>query len=125
MIFDLLKQKINFLHNRNRSKKISTMNSVMDEFGGYFWRLQINTGTNLSVNFICIYLILTKSTPAMGYYKYYILFTVVAAMIMDFHISCIYGLYIPFPLPVSCSTGVARFTYSNYVNMVNYVRFPT
>ena len=92
-------------------------------FDSYFLRFQINTVCNLFVNSICIYLILTKSTSAMGYYKYYILFTVISAMIMDLHISFVYGLYIFFPQPVACATGLARYANYYFGSIFNYVGF--
>ena len=93
------------------------------EFDYYFLRFQINTVCNLLVNSFCIYLILKKSTPAMGHYKYYILFTVVAAMIMDFHISFIYGMYIFYPQSISCATGLARFSNYYFGSIFHYVCF--
>ena len=97
--------------------------SALEMLDSYFWRLQMNTGFNLFINSVCIFLVLTKSTPAMGYYKYYILFTVVTAMVMDFHVSCIYGLYIFFPQPVTCATGIARYFNYYFGSILNYVSF--
>ena len=98
-------------------------NFSFEEFDSYFLRFQINTVCNLLVNSFCVYLILKKSTQAMGYYKYYILFTVMSAMIMDFHISCIYGMYFLVPSPFACGTGLTRFFNRYFGNSVQYVSF--
>ena len=92
-------------------------------FDYYFMRFQVNTVCNLLVNSTCIYLILRKSTPSMGYYKYYILLTVVTAMLMDFHISFIFGPYIFIPQPITCATGLVRFFNYYFGSIFNYVSF--
>ncbi|KAE9547852.1 hypothetical protein FO519_008938 [Halicephalobus sp. NKZ332] len=56
----------------------------------------------------------------MGFYKYYILFTAISAMVMDFHISCFYGIYIFFPQPITCATGIARFFNYYFGSILNY-----
>ncbi|KAE9548644.1 hypothetical protein FO519_008146 [Halicephalobus sp. NKZ332] len=87
---------------------------------GYYFRLQFNTVTNLTVNIICIYLILNHSTKAMGNYKYYILFNVASTMVMDFHISGFFGLLVLLPFPITCSTGPLRYTGHYQYNVLNY-----
>ena len=91
---------------------LEDVEALHEMFNSYFWRLQFNTVCNLLVNVITIYLILRHSTAEMGNYRYYILFTVLSALIMDFHISCFFGLYVLFPAPIVCATGITR--YSNY-----------
>ncbi|KAE9548031.1 hypothetical protein FO519_008753 [Halicephalobus sp. NKZ332] len=44
----------------------------------------------------------------MGYYKYYLLYTVVTTMIMDFHQTLIFGMYLLLPTMTNCCSGFCR-----------------
>ena len=96
---------------------------ILASVPNYYLRLQINTVTNLSVNFMCIYLVLRYSTKAMGNYKYYILFNVISTMIMDFHITCVYGIMLLFPSPIQCASSPLRYIRGYYFAGINYVSF--
>ena len=85
-----------------------TVNFTFEDLDAFGNRLHINTAIDLIINFFVIYLILTKSTKPMGDYKYYILFTVCSGLLMDFHLSFIFGMFITFPLPGNCAAGIAK-----------------
>ena len=53
-----------------------------------------------------IFMILKYSTKSMGNYKYYILLTVIAPAIMDFHVTAIFGIYPILPIGAICGTGM-------------------
>ena len=83
-------------------------NFTFEDLDAFGQRLHINTAIDLIVNFYVIYLILTKSTKQMENYKYYILFTVCTGLLMDFHLSFIFGMFITFPLPGNCAAGISK-----------------
>ena len=71
-------------------------------------RLHYNTALNLGVNIPMIFLIIFYSSKAMGYYKYYLLYSVVTTMIMDFHQTFIFGMYLLLPTMTNCCSALCR-----------------
>uniref|UniRef100_A0A914Q7V1 Uncharacterized protein n=1 Tax=Panagrolaimus davidi TaxID=227884 RepID=A0A914Q7V1_9BILA len=53
-----------------------------------------------------IFIVLKYSSKAMGNYKYYILMTVFAPALLDFHVTAIFGVYPILPIAALCGTGL-------------------
>ena len=79
---------------------------TLDEYLAYGDRLHANTAIDFAVNSVAAYVVLRHSTKAMGIYKYYILSTIAAAFLMDFHSTFIFGPFLTLPSTVMCGSGV-------------------
>ena len=84
-------------------------NYTVEDLDNYYHRLHFNTAWTLLTDITAIYLIMAKTTKEMGKYKYYLLMTVVCPMIMDLHVSVIYGLFMVMPVGGHCTPGPARY----------------
>ena len=91
---------------------------VLDEFSN---RLRINTALNVIINVPTIYLIICRSSTAMGFYKYYLLYSVVTTFIMDLHQSVFYGVYFLLPSMASCCSSYCRYLGMIWGPQVNYL----
>ena len=80
----------------------------VSEIDEYSTRLHFNTAADVGLNVVAGYLVLRHSTPAMGNYKYYIFSTIVLTLIMDIHLTVIYGMYTFLPSTMFCAAGLAR-----------------
>ncbi|KAE9548175.1 hypothetical protein FO519_008615 [Halicephalobus sp. NKZ332] len=101
-------------------KNMPVGNYTVEDLDSYFARLHINTVWTLVTNIMAIYLILNRTTKEMGRYKYYLLLTVVMPMIMDLHISVIYGLFMTMPAGGHCAAGFSRHFGQYFGTIVQY-----
>ena len=88
---------------------MSIRNVTLEDLDRFFYKLQINTLSNIVINFYASYLCLKHSTTHMSYYKFYILATIISGAVMDFHLSFVYGIYLTLPISGSCCTGISRY----------------
>ncbi|KAE9552074.1 hypothetical protein FO519_004700 [Halicephalobus sp. NKZ332] len=78
-----------------------SFNITIEVLDGFSNRLHLNTVLNLVVNIPTIYFIVFHSSKAMGFYKYYLLYTVVTTLVMDLHQTFFYGIYFLLPSMVN------------------------
>ena len=97
-------------------------------FSNYHLRLHSSAVLALFANALAVFIVTKHSTKAMGLYKYYILLTLITAVIMDLHLSVIYQPYPLFSISAMCGTGLFQ-NFSNfwghsvqYVSRLNHIK---
>ena len=106
----------------------ATVDFTDADLANYASRLHFNTGIDLFFNSLAILLILRHSTQAMKFYKWYILATIITSLIMDMHLTVVYGLYALFPTTIVCAAGLAKNwgwwwgQDFNYVSLLSYFK---
>uniref|UniRef100_A0AC34RSZ3 Uncharacterized protein n=1 Tax=Panagrolaimus sp. JU765 TaxID=591449 RepID=A0AC34RSZ3_9BILA len=94
-----------------------------EEIFGFAPHLYIFAAVNIIVNCTVTYLILFHSTQNMKFYKWFLLYSVVTAMIMDLHNSIIYGAYYLLPAMIACCTGICKNWGMYWGSNLNYMIF--
>ena len=82
---------------------ISYTSADLDRIGQ---RLHYTAWLLVATTFFTIFIVIKYSNKTMGNYKFFILLTIIAPALMDFHVTAIFGVLSTLPIAGLCGAGL-------------------